>query len=151
MSVSHLERWTILGSRAAVIIDARDRDIGVTEPLLHLGDVGLVVECIDRHGRTKRMRADLKAELRRVAPHQPIDAIGGDRPFKASRAVVAHRPKQRSCLIGAVPGCLEIVVDQPIGARMQRHIARLADLWQIPRTEVSRQLKENMRALFRKF
>jgi hypothetical protein len=50
-----------------------------------------------------------------------------------------------------VPGCLEIVVDQPIGARMQRHIARLADLWQIPRTEVSRQLKENMRALFRKF
>ena len=39
--ISDLESRAILGTRAAVIVDPRGGDVGVSEPLLHLGDVGL--------------------------------------------------------------------------------------------------------------
>jgi len=51
-----------------MIIDARGGDVGVTEPFLHLGDVGLVIERIGGGRRAQRMRADLEPELRRVGP-----------------------------------------------------------------------------------
>jgi len=47
-----------------VIVDAGGGNVGVAEPLLHLGDVGLVVERVGGGRRSQRMGADLKAELR---------------------------------------------------------------------------------------
>ena len=38
-----------------MIVDARGGDIGVTEPFLHLGDAGLVIERIGGGGRAQRM------------------------------------------------------------------------------------------------
>ena len=50
-SVGHFERRAILRPRAPVIVDARGGDVGVAEPFLHLGDVGLVVERVGGGGR----------------------------------------------------------------------------------------------------
>ncbi len=52
-----------------MIVDARGGDIGITEPFLHLGNIGLVIERIGGGRRTQRMCADLESKLRRVAPH----------------------------------------------------------------------------------
>ena len=70
-SITDLERRTILWPRPAVIIDPRRRDVGMPKPLLHLGDVGLVIERIGGGGRAQRMRADLEAERGRIGAHQP--------------------------------------------------------------------------------
>ena len=56
------------------------------------------------------------------------DAVGGDRRFQPPGAVVADRPEQRAPFVEAMPGRVEIVVDQPMGAGVQRQIARLAAL-----------------------
>jgi hypothetical protein len=44
-----------------------------------------------RGGRAQRVRADLEPELRRVTPHQPVNAVRRDRPLEPARAVVADR------------------------------------------------------------
>jgi hypothetical protein len=106
-----------------VIVDARSGDIGVPEPFLHLGDVGLVIERIGRGGRAQRVRADQKPKLSRIAPHQAIDAVRGDRVFQTAGAVVADRPEQRAGLVEPMPGGVEVIVDQSMGAGMQRQIA----------------------------
>jgi hypothetical protein len=80
-SVRHLERRAVFRPRPAVIIDPRGGNIRVPEPFLNLGDVGLVIERIGGGRRAQRMRADLESELRRIGPHQLVDAIRGDRAF----------------------------------------------------------------------
>ena len=50
---------------------------------------------------------------------------GVERLVEAAGAVVADRPEQRAVLVLAVAGGLEVVVDQRVGAGMQRQIARL--------------------------
>src|SRR5271165_154524 len=128
VSVIYLERRAVLRPRAAVIVDARGGDVGVAEPLLHLGDVGLVVERVGGGRRAQRMGADLETEQCRIGPHQPINAVAGDCFLKPAGAVVADRPEQRTVFIGAVSGGIEIIVDERVGARMQRQIPRLAAL-----------------------
>ena len=53
-----------------MIVDAGGGDVGVAEPFLHLGDVGLMVERIGGRGRAQGMRADLKPELRGIRAYQ---------------------------------------------------------------------------------
>src|SRR3954467_5532984 len=43
-SIGNLERRAILGPCVAVIIDARCSNVGMPKPLLHLGNVSLVIE-----------------------------------------------------------------------------------------------------------
>ena len=74
------------------------------------------------------MRADLEPEQRRIGPHQPINTVAGDCLLKPSGAVVADCAEQRTAFIGAVPGGIKVIVDQRVGARMQRQIPRLAAL-----------------------
>jgi hypothetical protein len=92
--------------------------------------------------RAQRMGADLKSELCRIRLHEHINAVRSDRPFEPPppvgriisaarlflpiRAVTADRTEQRTVFIGAVPGGVEIVVNERVGAGMQRKIARLA-------------------------
>jgi hypothetical protein len=49
----------------------------VSKPLLHVGDVGLVIEGVGGGGRAQGVRADLKPGLRRVGPHELVNAVGG--------------------------------------------------------------------------
>ena len=51
LSISNLERRAVLRPRAAMIVNARGGDIGVAEPLLHLGDVRLMIERVGSGGR----------------------------------------------------------------------------------------------------
>ena len=99
--IFHLERRAVLRPRAAVIVDARGGDVRVAEPFLHLGDVGLVVERVGGGRRAQRVRADLEPELRRIAPHQLVDAIGGDRV--SSRPVVLFFTGRNSAPFSSVP------------------------------------------------
>ena len=66
MSVIHLEGRTVLRARLAVIVDARGGNVGVSEPLLNLGDVGLVVERVGGGRRAQRMGADVEPQLGRI-------------------------------------------------------------------------------------
>ena len=111
-----------------MVVDARRRDVGVPEPLLHLGDVGMVIQCVGHRGRSQRVGTDLEPEPRGVDPHQLVDAVRGDRALEQAGAVVPDRPEQRAGLVDAVAGRLEVVVDQRVDPRMQRHITRLAAL-----------------------
>jgi hypothetical protein len=61
------------------------------------------------------MSADLEAELRGISPHQLVDHVGIERFFEPAGAVIPDRPEQRSVLVRAVAGRLEIVVDVFVG------------------------------------
>src|SRR5665213_3641389 len=104
ISVCHLESRTVLGPRLPMIVDPRSADIGVAEPFLHLGNVGLMIERVGCGGRAQRMRADLESQLRRISPHQLVNAVRRDCAFGPAGAVVADGSKQRTALIGAMTG-----------------------------------------------
>jgi hypothetical protein len=87
-----------------VIVDAGGGDVGVAEPFLNLGDVGLMIERVGGGRRAQRMGADRKAELRGIASHQLVDAVRSDRRFQPPGAVVADRPEQRAGLVEGVAG-----------------------------------------------
>jgi hypothetical protein len=46
--VPHLKRRAVLRSRFPPVIEPGGGNIRMPEPLLHLGDVGLMVECVGR-------------------------------------------------------------------------------------------------------
>jgi hypothetical protein len=52
-----------------MIVDTGSADIGMAEPFLHLGDVGLMVKRIGGGRSAEGMRADFKSKLCRVSPH----------------------------------------------------------------------------------
>ena len=62
--IRDLKRRAILWPRFAVIVDAGGGNVGVPEPFLHLGEVGLVVERVGGGRRSQRMGTDLETELR---------------------------------------------------------------------------------------
>lgn len=62
--VSNLEGWTVLRPGLAVVVNARSGDVGMTQPLLHLGDVGLVVKRVGRGGRPQCVRPDRETQRR---------------------------------------------------------------------------------------
>ena len=47
-----------------MIVNPGGGDIGMTQPLLDFGDIGLMIERIRRGRRPQCMRADLKAQVR---------------------------------------------------------------------------------------
>ncbi|TLD44431.1 MAG: hypothetical protein FAZ92_03333 [Accumulibacter sp.] len=62
--VGDLEGRTILRPGLAVIVNSGCGDVGVTQPLLHLGDVRLMVERVGRGGRPQRVRPDGETQRR---------------------------------------------------------------------------------------
>ena len=42
----------------AMVINPRRRNVGMPQPLLHLGDIGLVIKRVGRRRRSQRMRAE---------------------------------------------------------------------------------------------
>ena len=101
-----------------MIVDARSADVRMAKPLLHLGDVGLMVERVGGGGRAQRVRADLESERGGVTAHQLVDTVGRDRAVHRARGVVANRTEQRTMLIGAVSGGVEVFMDERIAGGM---------------------------------
>ena len=58
----------------------------------------------------------------RIPPDQLVDPVGRQRLIEPAGAVVPDRAEQRAVLVRAVASGLEVIVDQPVGARMQRQI-----------------------------
>ena len=77
--VRHFERRTVLRPGLAVIVDPRRANVGVAEPLLHLSDVGLVIERIGGGRRPQRVGADFEAELRSISANELLDHVGIER------------------------------------------------------------------------
>jgi hypothetical protein len=90
----------------------------VPEPLLHLGDVGVVIERIGCGSRAQGMGPDLKSEPARISAHEFVDAVRRDRLIEARGPVVAERSEQRAGIVSAVTGRAKIVIDQALGRRM---------------------------------
>jgi hypothetical protein len=95
-----------------MIVDPGGGDVGMAKPLLHLDDVGLVIECVGGSRRPERMHADLEPELRGIGPHQFVDAVGRNRHVEAACAVVADRPEQCAIFVLAMLGGVDIFMDQ---------------------------------------
>lgn len=112
LSIRHLERRTVLGPRLAVIVDAGGGDIGMAEPLLDFGDVGLVIERIRGGCRAQPMGADLEPELCRIGPDEHINAIRCNGFVEPAIAIITDWTEQGAVFVRGVSGSLEIVVDQ---------------------------------------
>jgi hypothetical protein len=63
-SIRDLESRAILWPSLAVVVNSGGGDVGVAEPLLDLGDVGLVVERVCGGRRPQCMGADLEPQRR---------------------------------------------------------------------------------------
>ena len=56
----------------------------------------------------------------------PQAAVGRDRLVEPAGRVVAKGPEQGAGVVGAMTGRIKVIVDEAVGAGMQRQIARLA-------------------------
>ena len=107
--INNLERRAVLRPSLAVVVDPRRRNIRVPQPLLDLGDVGLVIERIGGDRGAERMRADLEPQLRRIFPHHPIHPVRRDRLARRMVAAVVERAEEGTCLGAAMTGGLEVI------------------------------------------
>ncbi len=71
------------------------------------------------------MGADFEPERGRIAAHQPVDGVGCQGLIEPAGAIVADRSEEGAAVVAAVPGDLEVVMDQRVGSRVQPEIARL--------------------------
>jgi hypothetical protein len=62
--IGHFEGRTVLRPGLAVIVNPRGGDVGMTQPLLHLGNVGLVIKRVGRGGCPQRVRPDRETQRR---------------------------------------------------------------------------------------
>ena len=114
------------GLRLPVIVDPGRRDIGVAEPLLDLGDIGLMVERIRGRRRAQRVGADLEAEERGILPHQLVNAIRRDRLFRPSACGCRGGDgRGRRCRRRRARPLASIRRSVRWRRRMERHVARL--------------------------
>ena len=103
-----------------MIVNAGSGDVGVAEPFLHLGDVGLMIERVGGGSRAQRVGADLEAEESRIGPHEPVNPVGCERGIEPASGVVLDRAEQGAVQILAVASGFEVIVDQLVRAGVQR-------------------------------
>ena len=123
-SVGDLESRAVLWPRTAPVVEACCGNIGVAEPLLHLGDVGA------GGGRgAERVGAEAR---HRNAHHLRVvldDALINSPVGKVPRfGVGLHGPKERPLQILAVPRRLQVSMDAFEGRDVGRDVAQLTPL-----------------------
>jgi hypothetical protein len=99
----HGSALTVFRPRLAVIVDAGGGDVGVAQPLLDLGDVGLIVERVGGGGRPQQVGVDLNAQLRGIPPDQSVNRVGRERFVEPAGAVVLDWAKERTVLVAPCP------------------------------------------------
>jgi hypothetical protein len=72
-----------------VIVDPRCRDVGMSQPVLYFGNVGLMIKGVRCCRRAQGVGADLEAQQRRILPHQFVNPVRGDRFLSAGAAAIA--------------------------------------------------------------
>jgi hypothetical protein len=79
--IPHLKRGAVLWPGLPPVVEARGGNVGMPEPLLHLGDVGLMVERVGRGSGSRSVRAealDVYPHTLCVVLHHLVDAVRGD-------------------------------------------------------------------------
>ena len=109
-----------------LVVQPGGGDVGVAQPLLHLGNVGAVRQGVGRGGGPQRMDAEalhrrVDAHLLAVAPDDVlVDRGRVERLGERAGGVVFDRPEQRSRPVVPMPGGVEIGLDQPRGPALLR-------------------------------
>ena len=103
----------------------------MTQPFLHLRDVGSVFERVRCCGCSERVRSegiDADADRFRVVHHHvPVHRIAGQRLLQLPIRP-AHWPEEGTLGIRPMPGGIEVVLDQGEGFRVHRGVAELSTL-----------------------
>jgi hypothetical protein len=95
------------------------------EPLLHLSDVGFVIERIGRCGCAQRMRADLKTEPHGIPADQLVDSVRRNGVVASVGAVVADGTEEGTLGIGRMTRLIEVVIRSALPGR---HYLRVAEV-----------------------
>jgi hypothetical protein len=130
-SILYLKRGALFRPTLPLIINPCRRDIRVPQPLLHLGDVGMMREGVRRRGRAQRVYTEpmhVDGDAYRCAvvfDHLVIHGFGIQRFAELAGRIILHRPKQRSLQVLPMLGGFEIVMNQPLRLRRHRDEAHL--------------------------
>jgi hypothetical protein len=98
-----------------MIINPGRRNMGMPEPLLHLG---VVSEGVGSGGGARRMSANLNSQSECVPSHQPVESIGCDGVVEPTRAVITHRAEEGALGVRCVMRFIEIVIEKLMRARV---------------------------------
>lgn len=112
------------------VIDTRGCDVGVAQPFLNLGNIGMVFERIGRRCGAQRVWAeslDVDAGAYCVLGQHLVHAARGDCPAGAA-GVVADRLEEGRCLVGAMASRLQVQRNCAGLGRVQWHIPDLVAL-----------------------
>ncbi len=104
--IADFERRRVFRPILAPIVEARGRDVRVTQPFLHLRNIGLVLEGVGRRGGAQRVRADRDAELLCIATDEFVNPVRRERLAELAGAVVADRAEEGGGLLAGVAGGL---------------------------------------------
>ena len=139
-SVFHLECRTLLGPALPAVIQPRGGNVGMPEPLLHLGNIGVVRQGIGRRGGTQGMHAKsvyigIDAHHRTVALYNAlVHRIRMQVLREYLGDVVLHRPKERTIEILLVLGLFQILGDESLCFQAHRDVAHLTAITCNPST-----------------
>lgn len=128
-SVADLEGGRILRPQVPAVVEPGGADVGMAQPLLDLGDVGLVLEGVGGGGGAQAVDAetfDRDAGGPGVGADQGIDALGTDPhpgPFPAQ-----GQEQRRPGVHEVVSRGLQVAMDTLGGDRMEGQVAQLAAL-----------------------
>src|SRR5712692_4812717 len=130
-SILYLKRRTLLGPTLPAIIEARSRNVGMPQPLLHFGDVRVVRQCIGGGCGTLGMDAEavhicIDAYHSTVMLHNVVvDRIRMQMLSEDLGNVVLHRPEERTVKIILVLGSIHILRDEALRFQTHRDVAYL--------------------------
>ena len=77
-----------------MIVDPRRCNVGMAEPFLDLGDIGVVIERISGRRCTQGMGANLEAQQGRIRLYQLVNAVRRDSFLPTAPFAVAERPEK---------------------------------------------------------
>src|SRR5712691_9484231 len=117
-AIFHLKRRTLLRPTLPAIIQARGRNVGMPQPLLHFGNVRIMRQGIRRRGGTQRVHAEamhisIDAHHSTVVLHYPlVHRIRMQMLGENLGDVILHRPEESPVKILLVLGLIEILSDE---------------------------------------
>jgi hypothetical protein len=93
--VAHFESRRVLPSALPSVVHARRGNVGMAKPLLHFGNVCLVLERVGRSGGTHHMNTARYSQFSGVGAHNLVNAIGGKRAIELTSTIVTNRSEER--------------------------------------------------------